>query len=252
MAKQRGIIKLAGTFGDITFYKSQDGYMAREKGGVDGERISSDPSFQRTRENNAEFGNAAAAGKTLRNAVRNLMMNTADNRVSSRLTQIMSQIKNHDTDSVRGERSVAQGILTTPGLELLKGFDFNNKATLGSVLFAPFTVTTTTGIISIPDFVPINDLVYPAGATNVTLKGAFATINFETSVSAIEYSNVVDLPISATAAPVTLTPDAVPTGGNINLYLLSIEFFQVVNGVQYSLKNGSFNALNIVQTFNND
>ena len=31
MAKQKGIIKLDGTIGDITFYKSQDGYLAREK-----------------------------------------------------------------------------------------------------------------------------------------------------------------------------------------------------------------------------
>jgi hypothetical protein len=36
MAKQMGIIKLQGTIGDINFYKSQDGYMAREKGGVVG------------------------------------------------------------------------------------------------------------------------------------------------------------------------------------------------------------------------
>jgi len=32
MARQKGIIKLKGTIGDITFYKSGDGYMAREKG----------------------------------------------------------------------------------------------------------------------------------------------------------------------------------------------------------------------------
>lgn len=121
MAKQKGIIKLAGTVGGITFYKSQDGYLAREKGDVDGERIASDPNFQRTRENGAEFGSAAEAGKILRNTFRTLMMNTADNRVTSRLTQIMTLIKNYDTDSVRGERSVAQGILTTAGLELLKG-----------------------------------------------------------------------------------------------------------------------------------
>jgi len=31
MARQKGIIKLDGTIGGITFYKSQDGYLAREK-----------------------------------------------------------------------------------------------------------------------------------------------------------------------------------------------------------------------------
>ena len=65
MAKQSGLIKLKGTLGGITFYKSQDGYLAREKGGVDAARIASDPSFQRTRENGAEFGRAGKAGKIL-------------------------------------------------------------------------------------------------------------------------------------------------------------------------------------------
>lgn len=46
MAKQSGILKLEGTIGNITFYKSQDGFLAREKGGVDGARIASDPKFQ--------------------------------------------------------------------------------------------------------------------------------------------------------------------------------------------------------------
>ncbi|MCC6760406.1 MAG: hypothetical protein IT252_04285, partial [Chitinophagaceae bacterium] len=48
MARQKGIIKLDGTIGGITFYKSQDGYLAREKGGVEGDRIANDPSFART------------------------------------------------------------------------------------------------------------------------------------------------------------------------------------------------------------
>ena len=49
MARQKGIIKLEGTIGDVSFYKSKDGYLAREKGGVDADRIKNDPAFQRTR-----------------------------------------------------------------------------------------------------------------------------------------------------------------------------------------------------------
>ena len=46
MAKQTGIIKLKGTIGDISFYKSADGHLARSKGGVDKNRIANDPAFQ--------------------------------------------------------------------------------------------------------------------------------------------------------------------------------------------------------------
>jgi hypothetical protein len=61
MARQKGIIKLDGTVGGITFYKSKDGYLAREKGGVSADKIANDPNFQRTRENGEEFGRAGKA-----------------------------------------------------------------------------------------------------------------------------------------------------------------------------------------------
>ena len=58
MAKQKGIIKPEGTIGDITFFKSKDGYLAREKSGPTAEQIANDPVFERTRENGKEFGRA--------------------------------------------------------------------------------------------------------------------------------------------------------------------------------------------------
>ena len=66
MAKQEGLIKLKGTVGDLSFYKTKDGHLARMKGGVDAERIKNDPAFERTRENGAEFGRSGKAGKLLR------------------------------------------------------------------------------------------------------------------------------------------------------------------------------------------
>ena len=35
MARQKGIIKLKGTIGDISFYKTSDGHLARGKEGVE-------------------------------------------------------------------------------------------------------------------------------------------------------------------------------------------------------------------------
>jgi hypothetical protein len=86
MAKQKGIFKIEGTLDDITFYKSQDGYLVRQKGGVSAERIATDPSFQRTRENGAEF---SAAGKVLRSAFRTVLLQSGDGRMPSRLTKEM-------------------------------------------------------------------------------------------------------------------------------------------------------------------
>ena len=66
--------------------------MAREKGGIDASRIASDPAFQRTREKGSEFGRAGKAGKTLRTALRELLINSADGRMVSRLTQRMVKV----------------------------------------------------------------------------------------------------------------------------------------------------------------
>lgn len=72
MAKLKGIIKIEGTLQDMTFYKTQDGHLVKTKSGVSGSRIATDPAFARTRENGAEFGSAAKAGKLLRNCTRYL------------------------------------------------------------------------------------------------------------------------------------------------------------------------------------
>ncbi len=247
MAKLNGILKIEGTLDNMTFYKSKDGHLVRTKGGVGGDRIKSDSAFARTRENNNEFGNAAKAGKLLRNTLRTLMMSAKDTRVTSRLTQVMSMVKNYDTNSARGSRSVASGLTKPEALALLKNFDFNESAGLASVLYKPYSVTTGTGEIGISDIIPINDLAFPVGATNATFKGAFATVDFEKGISAIEYSNEVTVPIDSNRINIKLVPAAIPTVSGQKLFLLTIQFSQTVNGQNYSLKNGTYNALSIIE-----
>lgn len=134
MAQQKGIIKLDGTIGGITFYKSKDGYLAREKGGVSADKIANAPAFQRTRENGAEFGRAGKAGKVLRTSLRALLQNASDSRMVSRLTTEMLKVVQADAVNPRGERNVIDG-----EAELLQGFEFNISGKLGTTLYAPFT-----------------------------------------------------------------------------------------------------------------
>ncbi len=157
MAKQKGIIKVKGTIGDMTFYRSQDGYIVKEKTSLSANRIAHDPAFQRTRENGSEFGRAGKAGKLLRNALRTQLQNAKDNRVVSRLTKEMMLVIKADATSTRGERNVIDG-----EAELLEGFDFNINAKLSTSFYAPYTVTINrpTGALAvhIPAFIPINML----------------------------------------------------------------------------------------------
>ena len=247
MARQKGIIKLKGTIGDITFYKTQDGHLAREKGGIDASRIASDPAFQRTRENGSEFGRAGKAGKVLRTALRALLLNSADGRMVSRLTQQMVKVIQADTTSVRGLRNVIDG-----EAELLFGFEFNIRGKLGTSLYAPFVgaIDRVTGDITVDlaSFVPANMIAAPSGTTHFKIISAGAEVDFETETYVVSTSETGILPWDVTATAAISQRNNVTAASTKPLFLaLGIEFYQEVNGAMYPLKNGAFNPLAIVK-----
>jgi hypothetical protein len=247
MARQKGIIKLKGTIGDITFYKTQDGHLAREKGGIDASRIKSDPAFQRTRENGSEFGRAGKAGKILRTALRALLLNSADGRMVSRLTQRMVQVIQADLISVRGLRNVIDG-----EAELLAGFEFNIRGKLGTSLFAPFVgiIDRVTGNITVDlaSFIPANMIAAPSGTTHFKIISAGAEVDFEAETFVEAHSKTAILPWDTTATAVISQTNAVSPASTKPLFLaLGVEFYQEVNGQMYPLKNGAFNPLALVQ-----
>ncbi|MBP2283079.1 hypothetical protein H4V97_001397 [Flavobacterium sp. CG_23.5] len=246
MARQKGIIKLKGTIGDITFYKTKDGHLAREKGGIEASRIASDPAFQRTRENGAEFGRAGKAGKTLRTAFRTLLLNTADNRMVSRLTQSMIKVIQADLVNERGLRNVIDG-----EAELLAGFEFNIGGKLGTSLFAPFvgTIDRVTGEISVDlaSFVPANMIAAPGGTSHFKIISAGAAINFEAETFVVASSETAIIPWDNTPTAVIQQLNAVDPNSVSPLFLaLGVEYYQEVNGRMYPLKNGAYNPLALV------
>jgi len=249
MAKQNSLLKIQGTIGGMTFYHTQDGNLVREKGGVSKKRIANDPAFQRTRENGQEFGMAGKSGKMVRDAIRSFMQNASDSKVTSRLTQIMSYIVKEDKFSERGLRNVATGIKTPEGKAFLKNFNFNSQSLLGSVLFRPIILDPARGTVSINSLEPKNHIAAPSGATHVSFRTAFATIDFATGESFVEFSEPSNIKLDANLTTVQLVPDDVPTvtTETTSLYFLLMEFFQEVNGRQYSLKDGSFNCLEIIE-----
>ena len=248
MAKQKGIIKLDGTIGGITFYKStQDGYLAREKGGVSAEKIANDPAFQRTRENGEEFGRAGKAGKLLRNAIRAMLQNASDSRMVGRLTQKMVEVIQEDVTNPRGQRNVIDG-----EAELLEGFEFNISGKLGTTLYAPFTGTIDrvagTLTANIPAFVPINMLAAPGGSTHFKIVSAGAEVDFENETFVIDTQATAVLPWDSAATAVINLINTVTANSTHPLFLaLGIEFYQQVNGQMYPLKNGAFNPLSLVK-----
>lgn len=243
MAKQTGIIKLKGTIGDIAFYKTSDGHLARAKGGIDGKRIASDPAFQRTRENGSEFGRAGKAGKLLRNSIRNLLQKAKDKRLVGRLTAALLKVVKTDTTNTRGLRTVQDGIVS-----LLKNFEFNINAKLASTLFATFATTfdrvSGEGTLNVSKFVPTASIAGPTGTTHYKISFSTAELDFEneTFTAETDQTDIVSYDSIETAA-LEINTSTNPNSTLPIIQVVSIEFYQEVNGEMYPLKNGSYNAM---------
>jgi len=247
MAKQKGIIALEGTIGNITFLKTKDGYMAKQKSEISAHKIATDPAFQRTRENNAEFGRAAKAGKLFRTAFRSLIQKAKDHIYVGRVTQVFKQVINMDQTNTRGQRNVIDGEAL-----LLQSFEFNMDAKLSATFFAPYvrSIDRVTGDlkINIPAFIPDEMLSVPAGASHFRLVSAGSSIDFENKKHDSKSSETDFLPIDHLPTAVITLTNTVQANSTHPLFLLmGVQFFQLVNGNQYPLKNGVFNCLSVVK-----
>lgn len=245
MAKQRGFLKLEGTLGDVTFVKTQDGYLVKEKTDI-GSRIATDKAFQRTRENNAEFGRAGKAAKLLRTSIKSLLLSAKDSRLTSRLTKVMMKVIKADTTSERGKRNVVDG-----EAGFLQGFDFNINAPINATAPVAYTasIDRVTGIldIAVPSFIPANEIVAPEGASHYKLVSGAAEVDFENETYVQDTSETAILPWNNDPTVAVTLSNAVTANSTHPLFLLfGIQFFQVVNGKYYPLNNGAYNALNMV------
>ncbi|MGL1885473.1 MAG: hypothetical protein OCD76_03070 [Reichenbachiella sp.] len=246
MARQKGIIKLEGSIGDVSFYKSKDGYLAREKGGVDADRIKNDPAFQRTRENGSEFGRAGKAGRVLRNAFRLMLQNSADSRVTSRLTKEMVRVVKSDTTHPRGERTASDG-----EIGFLEGFDFNIDSKLSSTMYADYTpsidrVAGELGV-SIDAMVPGNSIVFPSGATHVKIQAGAAEIDFENETFNFGLAESAPILLGSQVQAAQDLIVSLNENSTQDLFVVfGLDFLQEVNGSMYPLKSGGFNPLSLV------
>jgi hypothetical protein len=203
----------------------QDGFLAREKGSVDAERIKNDPNFARTRENGAEFGRAGAAGKLLRTSLRTLILNTSDSRMASRLTREMVKVIQAAEINSRGQRNVIDG-----EAELLQGFEFNEDGKLIRTFYAPFdsVIDRAQGAltINIPEFVPGNMIAAPQGATRVKLIAAGVEIDFQTGTYVINTSQSGEIVLGPQTEAAIASENVVTAASANPLFLaFGLEFY---------------------------
>ena len=91
-------------------------------------------------------------------------------------------------------------------------------------------------------------LVVPEGASHFRLFVAGASVDFSTGERSFVQVPTVDLPISAVTEPISLIVPKASLSEPNQVYILGVEFVQMVNGQEYAINNGAHNAAVILMT----
>lgn len=136
MAIIKNALQFTGSLGNITAYtmRGSDKIIIRTKGGASGKKIKTSPKFQRTRENNAEFGLCAKVASGIRSAVWPVK-HMADYNFTPVLNALAKHVQLMDKHHPRGKRHV----LFSQHAYLLEGFHLNKQNTFDSLVRHPLS-----------------------------------------------------------------------------------------------------------------
>jgi hypothetical protein len=234
MGKLKGIVQFTGNFEGISFYESEGKIIIRRTGGFDGKAIKTQERYVRTRENASEFGHSTKVGKQLRQALGGYSQKVKTTHTHSRLAGVLMKVMQCDTVSERGKRTVALGLITAEGKQVLQGFEFDADKPLSGIMASPYRVMLDAGKVAFDNF-DVKAVVFPEGATHLSLQflvlrhdvaeGKFTLGEGEKTV--ITKQSV--MPGLELTAPIT-------DGDGMVIGLVFWEFFQEMNGELYGLK----------------
>lgn len=242
MGKLKGIIQFTGQIDGLSFYEMNGKIIVRKTGGFDGEKIKNDANYARVRENSSEFAHCAEMGKYFRNSLQPYLKQLHIPYVHNRVLGLFQELSRLDVVSVRGKRSVINGLQSVEAKEVIERFEFDKNLSFDSVFPFTYAADLLEGNLTVPNF-NASLLKKVTSATHVNLQFIVAGLDFEHQSSFVQNSsNKITLSLQdATEADLEFNC-ALPQSPTV-FYLLYLEFFQRVNAVDYYLQAG---ALKIV------
>ena len=246
MGRQKSVNTLAGRVGTVSYFKSRDGMMARDKQGIEGKRIMTDKNYERVREHLSEFARAVKAAKELRLALSDSLKRTADRKMNNRLSKLFNSIVKSDPVSARGDRLTSLG-----NLELLHDFEFNVNQEMKMILAPEFytaAINRETGqaAVTVQPFIPKMSLAHPQAANHFKLLVCAVEIDFDNLVHTRIIADSASIPIDMNPTPALNLVAQLPAESSQCLILaFGILFEDMVNGIAYPLNDTSRNALAI-------
>ncbi|MDH6253682.1 hypothetical protein M2347_003409 [Chryseobacterium sp. H1D6B] len=130
MATYESLITLKGSVGNLVFYSLNGKNVVRKKSGFNKTAFKKSPSYEKVRQNSSEFGHCSKVGKIIRQSLDKYIKESGDPLLYQKFAKLMTEIKDLDLISERGNRTVENGLHTEKGKLLLKAFQFGKKNNL--------------------------------------------------------------------------------------------------------------------------
>src|SRR5690606_6652107 len=132
-------------------------------------------------------------------------------------------------------------------LTLLKGFEFNQNAPLGTTVYLQPNLEISRDdeqtVAEYFNIVPTDHIVAPAGTTHFRMVNAALIIDFDSGYTFLDVVSSSENPYNGTLiSSIQLITDLPADVTQPIFSLVGIEFLQQVNGSFYSLNNGAHNA----------
>src|SRR5690606_31547928 len=230
MARQKGIIKVKETLGGVNFYEAKGQYLARTAGG--GFNSDSNKKHAIIADWNSEMGATSTANAAFRRMFRNFILGYKDGSLPQRMQSLFMKIKDLDTDSVRGERRVGNGIAHPYAKRLLGDFDFTPKRP--NLLNGQLQFDWNTNILTVSDF-DVRAAYIPKAADFMGLQLMGVLFDFHTLGHVSHQSDFLELPPDYAANSFTLSVPALPDGPGTRIVFLRVGYYQQVAGINYLL-----------------
>lgn len=241
------LFKPSGNLDGITFFQKDGDHFMRLTPLSNKNKFLNDPGMARVRENANEFKIVAEANKTIIDVLRPIIMFSKDSTMHIRMNKLMHELKKTDLTSNRGQRSPLIALNNAESKLVLKGFDFNEKAPMSSILIKPFELDSTMGTLVIEDFNPLIHLVAESSATHFSLTMGKADMDPFSGKSELVMSNVFESTVNAAPSNITLQLESETTINGLLMFVMQIAFFQEMNGQLYPLKDKAHNASKIIE-----
>ena len=235
MATQKGILPIEGTLGGVNFYYRKGKAVARKAGGgFNGKAIKTKASMVRVRENSSEFGNCSKVKSAFRIALSPFLNYYKDGTLHGRMMRLFQEIKKFDHSSMRGSRTVGNGILTAEGLNLFKNFAFTPKCNIDVMVPMNVNYDSTSCIYDVVNF-DITLVSFPKSATHLELQFGVLGVDFETPFYKLFMAAPLALEKGIEVDGFTMIPDILPDSGLHRFAFVGVTFYQELNGMKYSL-----------------